>query len=278
MEAGDYATASEKLAQSYKLDPSPGTLLNLSICEDRLGRLVSARRYALATLDALEQGDPRRPLAEKQVTLLNDRVPWLTVRVHAPDNVSFTVTIDGRNVDPSALAQPIPLDPGNHSVVVSSSLGPEVRTVRLAERQRADLFVAISAPAADEAEPEEQGTSTAWIGASALGIGVVGFGLGFYLNKQSGDFEEEAEWLFEACNPRVCTQEERTRIDGIDDQADSAGSKSLLAFATGAVAVAVGGIVLLAPSSDDEAKPAKTSALRIDPWLAGGVGGVRGVF
>src|SRR5690242_9683425 len=41
-DAGDFATACEKFAQSLRLDAAAGTLFNLAHCEERVGRFASA--------------------------------------------------------------------------------------------------------------------------------------------------------------------------------------------------------------------------------------------
>src|SRR5215207_9045421 len=56
---GDYATACGKFEDSQRLDPAPGTLLNLADCYEHASRLALALRTWQAALGALPGGDDR---------------------------------------------------------------------------------------------------------------------------------------------------------------------------------------------------------------------------
>jgi hypothetical protein len=119
LEAGDTAQACDKFAESERLDPSSGTVLNLARCHELLGRSASAwAEYLLAARLARSQG--RTAMAE-EATLrakeLEPKLSYLTVQVVQRVR-GLEVTLGGTQLDTTVLGTEIPMDPGVHVVVV----------------------------------------------------------------------------------------------------------------------------------------------------------------
>jgi len=119
MSKGDYATACARFAESHRIDPAPGTLLNLSLCEEKQGKLVAAHADLTEVLERLPKGDFRIAVAEKQLEALKKKLPSVTLTLDA-ESTGARVERDGIEVRADALARPILLDPGSHVFVVKA--------------------------------------------------------------------------------------------------------------------------------------------------------------
>jgi hypothetical protein len=120
---GRFADACPKLEESQRLDPRGGTLLNVAVCHERLGKIAAAWgefRDALATARA--EGQPKRErLAEERLSAIEPRLPWLLVSVTPGGRAGdLTVAIDGATIPPIAWGKEMPVDPGEHRVTASA--------------------------------------------------------------------------------------------------------------------------------------------------------------
>jgi hypothetical protein len=114
-----YAEACAKFAESQRLDPASGTLLNLAACHDAEHLFATAwleytESIALARRD---QREDRVRYAEERMRMLEPKLSHLGIVVSPESDVpELQVEVDGVPVRNAARGVPIPVDPGSHRV------------------------------------------------------------------------------------------------------------------------------------------------------------------
>lgn len=149
MDAKRFSEACDKFAESQRLDPAAGTLVNLAACRERTGELALAWEAWRQALQLLPSDDKRRPEVARRVATAEARVPRLAIRLApaAPGNSS--IRRDGIEVGPAARGSFIPVNPGEHEIVVEAPGRAERRyRVQLAEAERKTLEVEPGDPSA----------------------------------------------------------------------------------------------------------------------------------
>jgi serine/threonine-protein kinase len=119
MGAGQLADACPKFAESERLDPAPGTLLNLAACYERSGQIASAwvTYKEAATLARKADQVDRARLARDKAAELEPKLPMLTIVVpQGSDRPDLELRRDGQMVGRPEWGVPIPVDPGAHVV------------------------------------------------------------------------------------------------------------------------------------------------------------------
>jgi tetratricopeptide (TPR) repeat protein len=121
LEQGNVEEALAKFKESQRLDPSPGTLLNIALSYERLGRTASAwAAYREAERLALQRGRAEVAAeARNKSTQLQATLSYLTLRASAPPE-GFRVVHDEVEIHTAALGVPFPTDPGLHTVRASA--------------------------------------------------------------------------------------------------------------------------------------------------------------
>lgn len=155
MAAGNYAEACPKFAESHRLDPATGTLLNLASCHERQGKLATAwieysEVIAAARRDARED---RVQYASERMALLEPQLSRLTLQL-APDadTPGLDIELDGAKVGRAVIGAPTPVDPGKHTVQASAP-GKKPLTLTVEVAAAADQKT-ISIPRLEDADPE----------------------------------------------------------------------------------------------------------------------------
>lgn len=123
MAAGDYEKACPKFAESQRLDPATGTLLNLASCHEKQGRLASAwLEYSDAAVAARrDQREDRVEYAQSRALSLEPKLSRLTLLLAADaDEPELSIELDGANVGRAVVGAPTPVDAGSHTVRASA--------------------------------------------------------------------------------------------------------------------------------------------------------------
>jgi hypothetical protein len=235
LDAKQYDEACRKFAESERLEPAVGTLMNLATCEEKLGKLASAWQHWKEAIALLRKDDDRVSFARGRVEELEKKLPRLTVVLEAGGDAR--VFRDEVELGPPSRGVGLPVDPGPHSITVRAP-GRLASTVTVSIAEGEQKRVEVRAGAVDPAAGA--GTRSRTLGWVVGGVGVVGIGVGaatsVILSGKKSTVETE-------CPNNVCTPA------GLD--AANSG-KSLLvvnavAWAVGAVGLGVGAYLLLAP-------------------------------
>lgn len=150
MEAKHYPEACAKFAESYRLDPASGTLLNLAVCHEREGKLASAWgefREALHEAEAAQRAD-RAQLAREHAAALGPELPFLALEVPSAARVpGLEIVRNGVPTLEAAWTEELPVDPGRVRIEVRApGYQTQTREVRIAPRQHLTVEVPALAP------------------------------------------------------------------------------------------------------------------------------------
>ncbi len=280
MAGGDYAHACPKFAESQRLDPGGGTILNLALCHEGEGKTASAwTEFNEALSQAIRDGrSEREARARERIAVLGPKLSRLTVSMGPGVPVDAQLTVDGASWGPALRGVAVPLDPGPHAIVAQAP-GQRSWTLTVTLGPNADAKTVVvpalsgamasptptpadqqSSPAPVDTPPETpfesggNGRRTAgWIvggaGVVALGVGSV-FGV-MALSKRS---DSNAD-----CQPG-CSQQGVN----LNNQAITDAWVSDFGIGLGVVGV-VAGAYLLWTSGGDPPAQATTSGVRVLP-------------
>lgn len=133
MKAGKLDEACAKLAASHELRPAAGTLLNLGDCYERRRMTASAWvTFAEAASLAGRAGDNERAgEASRRAAALESQLSRLSIVVAASE-MNVTVARDGVDVPRALWGSAVPVDPGPHKIVATTSTGRWEKSIDVA--------------------------------------------------------------------------------------------------------------------------------------------------
>jgi hypothetical protein len=276
MKSGDYVAACPRFAESQRIAPALGTLLNLALCDEQLGRTASAALEFEQFLGSAPADDDRRPIVTEHLSILRPRVPRLVLQRGPGGPAAWHVTVDGNEVRAEDLGRELLLDPGRHAVDVWAADRPVRETTVMldeGEVQVRDLESLASPPLATPA-PRAAPGDVAVVAPSRLPAYVVGGigGLGLLAGVVTGFMVLDASHTVrDHCHDDVC--------DAQGFQANDAGRTLLVvntvAFAMGAAGIAGGTYLYLSArppahaSTADGATPARHASTSVLAGITG---------
>jgi len=308
LDAGQYTDACPKFAESKRLAPGLGVTLYLADCYEHIGRTASAwAEFRAAEGLARARNDKRADVARDRARTLETTLNRLTITVSATIARSgLQVLRDGVLVPEDEWGLAVPVDPGDHVVVVSAPgrptrtmsahVGADARTATVRIDALEDVVTpspSAATPAAASAPPStpqatlepalpgrpEQvpasntGSVQRWFGLGLAGAGVVGVGVGSVFGFIAMSKRDQSN----GSSGDLCNANDQCGPSGLSLRQDaiSASNVANIGFIAGAVALA-GGIVLYltAPAS------AKTVSVTVAPTTSSNGGGafVQGAF
>jgi hypothetical protein len=262
MERGDLATACADLAESQRLDPGGGTVLNLALCHEKAGRLATAwarYREALGAAHRDARAD-RVTFAETHLAALEPRLSHVTLTIAAPPP-NMRASVDGVELPSGVWDSGAPLDPGEHELRVDAPGRKSYRlsfTVREAETKRVDV------PTLTPAEADRRGESTTPPGSAQRVVGWSLTGVGASAVVASailGGLAIGAQSTADSACPGSGACEDPRGLEA-SRRATSFATAATVSIASGLVVLA-GGIVLLftAPSAKPVQRGTRTSVI-----------------
>lgn len=149
MRNGRFADACPKLAESQRLDPGGGTLLNLAVCLEKDGKLASAYLAYNETLAVAERdgNKSRETIARDRLAVIGPMVSRVVIVV-APEAQaldSLEVRFDTASVRRAAWGVAAPVDLGEHVVTASANGKHEWRGVIRVDKPGAVVEVKVPA-------------------------------------------------------------------------------------------------------------------------------------
>ncbi|MBK9265410.1 MAG: hypothetical protein IPM54_37195 [Polyangiaceae bacterium] len=279
MEEKKYAEACPKLAESNRLDTGMGTRFHLGDCYENVGRLASAWALFVDIADEAKRTGQagRESVARERATKLEARLPKITLQVPpSVANVSGVEVRDNDNVvNPPLWGQPLPLDPGKHTITATAPGRRKWEKVVLLKEAAAET-VAIG----ELAPVEAPGLSSRHIGAITLGsAGVASIVVGSVFGLRA-----RSKWrddvVAKSCIGGVVTQcdlaDAEMRVEQSGARTDA--TISTVTFVVGGAALAGAAVLALWPREKHPEGPAKTAQVFFVPMLDGRGFVAMGVF
>jgi len=284
-QAGDYATAEEKLRRAFDIVQVPTLGLWLARALTKNGRWVEAAEVYRevsrleVTEGKIENQQEAQRTAESELKELEGKIPVLVIVAEGATPDEVAVEVDGARLPPAVLGEAWPANPGQHRIVGKWRDQLVEQTLKLAEAEKRPVKLVFQVepakpvapppkpgPAPVAEEPTSGGTQR-MLGWAAVGVGAAGLVTGgvtglMVLSKKS-DLEGNQH-----CRGTTCEEAAHGDVDSYNRLRTISG----VSFIVGGVAAAAGATLLLTLGEPDDEGRA------VSGYVGVGHAGLRGSF
>jgi hypothetical protein len=280
-DAGQHEAACADFAESLRLGPKLGTLLNLALCHETVGRTATAwSEFHHGAAWAAQNGQrDRHDFAVMHALALEPRLPRVLLKLPA-DRALSSVDIDGEPLADSRWYLPVFLDPGEHSVSISSPgkvrgtvkfrvvASPTEQLVSVPALQDDAGLVAQAKPLPVAGSDPDRMRRVA--GTAAVATGAAGVALGLVFGALAVDKRDE---IGARCAGNVCNDAGAK----LYREAQSRATVATVSTVIGLLAGSVGGWLLFTSRPAEKAHRGR-AAIALDPLRGGATLGLQGAF
>jgi len=251
--------ACRKFESSYRIDPAPGTLLNLAMCHEQEGKLATAWGEFNESLQIAKKTNraDRLKIAREHISAIEPLLSRFVVLV--PDGaakIGITVEMDAVPLEEGAWGTAIPIDAGDHKAVVRAPKHKTWEKVITVEHGKvATVVVPQLEKIPDPLPPDAGNKQKKIIGISALSGSAVLLGLGAFLGARAITYGSEVS---AECPTKVCNTKTWTKIESGRDAALA--SNLLIGFGVAAAGV---GTFFLVTSQKSPKEPTVTAYFQV---------------
>lgn len=278
----DWGTACEKFRASAALSASDSTSIYLADCDARDGKVADAAATLRELMERLGPNDALTVEAKKRLLGIEKRVPHLVVRLAAGAPEGTKVTRDGAELKRGALGEALPVNIGEHTIVVTAPGRKDfVRRVTTGESTSEQVEVEVGLPENKPPSPSSDGTKDTSVDRTSTpagapsrtlgyvfgGVGVVGIGVAVVTGLSLSNKKSAMDAAHCDATTKVCSGAGLSDGAGASDGVKAASSGGSLqpvfygAAAVGVMGVAAGAYFLLAGDGPAGA----TAGLRVGP-------------
>jgi len=260
--AGKTTAGCEKLSESYRVDKTGGTLLNLAACHEKDGRLATARaEFEELEASAAHDGQTSRAqFARDRIAAIEPKLNKLAITLAAPA-VGARVTVDGSELPSAVWGIDAPIDAGKHVIEATApgkvpwrrevEIGGTGRSLLVDVPSLVDVVALVDAappiapaPAivVHDRAPEPPRSAATPLSLGLLGGGLVAIGVGGYFGAKAMSAQAEARGR---CERGGCDDGAAQLLD----QKSSSAVVATVGLAVGLTAIGAGIYFLVRPRS-----------------------------